>query len=55
MYIIPWHLPAGPDFWQDPTRFEDIVDAVNQLLYIPSLYSNSFRWNISIAFLTLPH
>ena len=50
MYFIPWHLPAGPDFWQDHTRFEDIVDAVNQLLYIPSLAIVFVGLNISIAF-----
>ncbi|XP_065888111.1 solute carrier family 35 member F6-like isoform X2 [Dysidea avara] len=50
MYLIPWHLPAGPDFWQDHARFEDIVDAVNQLLYIPSLAIAFVSVNISIAF-----
>ena len=37
MYYIPWHLPSGPDFWQDHVRFEDIVDGFNQLFYIPTL------------------
>ena len=50
MYFIPWHVPAGPGFWQDHIRFEDIIDAVNQLSYIPSLAIAFVSVNISIAF-----
>ena len=37
MYYIPWHLPSGPDFWQDHTRFEDGIDSFHQIFYIPTL------------------
>ena len=37
MYFIPWHLPSGPDFWQDHTHFEDAMDAFHQIFYIPTL------------------
>ena len=37
MYYIPWHLPSGPDFWQDHTRFEDAIDGFHQIFYIPTL------------------
>ena len=37
MYFIPWHLPSESYFWQDHTRYEDVIDAVNQIVYIPTL------------------
>ena len=50
MYFIPWHVPAGSDFWQDQTRFEDTIDAVKQIFYIHSLTIAFVSVNISIAF-----
>ena len=53
MYFIPWHLPSGPDFWQDHTRFEDVIDAFYQIFYIPTL-TLAFLGNIiSIALFNL--
>ena len=37
MYFIPWHLPSGPDFWQDLTHFENAIDGFHQICYIPTL------------------
>ena len=31
MFFIPWHLPAGQDFWQDRPRFEDSIDGLKQI------------------------
>jgi len=53
MYFIPWHLPSGPDFWQDHTRFEDPIDAFHQIFYIPTLTLAFFGNIISIALLIL--
>ena len=53
LYFIPWHLPSGPDFWQDHTRFEDAIDAFHQIFYIPTL-TFAFLGNIiSIALFNL--
>ena len=49
MYFIPWHVPSGPDFWQDQTRFEDTIDAFHQIFYIPTLMFSFFVYIISIA------
>ena len=49
MYFIPWNLPSGPDFWQDQTRFEDVIDAFHQVFYIPTLTTAFFVIIISIA------
>ena len=50
MYFIPWHLPSGPDFWQEHTRFEDAIDGFNQIFYIPTLTMAFFGTVFSIAF-----
>ena len=50
MYFIPWHLPSGPDYWQNHTRFEDAVDGFYQILYIPTLTVAFFGTVCSIAF-----
>ena len=50
MYYIPWHLPSGPDFWQDHTRFEDVMDAFHQIFYIPTLAVAFLGTVVSIAF-----
>ena len=50
MYYIPWHLPSGPDFWQDQTRFEDAMDAFHQIFYIPTLTVAFFGTVFSISF-----
>ena len=50
MYYIPWHLPSGPDFWQDHTRFEDVMDGFHQIFYIPTLTIAFFGTVCSIAF-----
>jgi len=50
MYFIPWHLPSGPDFWQDHTRFEDVVDGFHQIFYIPTLTLAFLGTVVSIAF-----
>ena len=50
MYYIPWHLPSGPDFWQDHTRFEDVTDGFHQIFYIPTLTIAFFGTVCSIAF-----
>ena len=50
MYYIPWHLPSGPDFWQDHTRFEDVTDGFHQIFYIPTLTIAFFGTICSIAF-----
>ena len=53
MYFIPWHLPSGPDFWQDQTRFEDSIDAFHQIFYIPTLTFAFLGSIISIALFNL--
>ena len=53
MYYIPWHLPSGPDFWQEHTRFEDGIDAFHQIFYIPTLTLAFFVSIISIALFNL--
>lgn len=53
MYFIPWHLPSGPDFWQDQTRFEDTIDTFYQIFYIPTLTIEFFVNIISIALFNL--
>jgi len=52
MYFIPWHFPSGPDFWENHhhIRFEDVIDAVHQIFYIPSLTAAFFGSVVSIAF-----
>ena len=50
MYFIPWHLPSGPDFWQDHTRFEDAIDGFHQIFYIPTLTLAFLGTVVSIAF-----
>ena len=50
MYFIPWHFPAGQDFWQDHTRFEDAIDGVHQIFYIPTLTVAFLGTVVSIAF-----
>ena len=50
MYFIPWHLPSGPDFWQDHTRFEDTIDGFHQIFYIPTLTLAYLGTVVSIAF-----
>ena len=50
MHFIPWHLPSGPDFWQDHTRFEDTIDAFHQIFYIPTLTLAFLGTVVSIAF-----
>jgi len=50
MYFIPWHLPSGPDYWQDHTRFEDVIDAFHQIFYIPTLAVAFFGTVCSISF-----
>ena len=49
-YFIPWHLPAGEDFWQDTVRFEDSIDAFHQLGYSPLLIVAVLGTVVSIAF-----
>ena len=51
MYFIPWHFPSGPIFWEQPTRFEDVIDAVHQIFYIPTLTVAFFLSIVSVAFL----
>ena len=53
MYFVPWHVPSGPDFWQDQTRFEDTIDAFYQIFYIPTLSFDFFAIIISIALFNL--
>jgi len=50
-YFIPWHFPSGPDFWQYHIRFEDAIDAVHQIFYIPTLTAAFFLSIVSVAFL----
>ena len=49
MYFLPWNLPSGPDFWQDQTHFEDVIDAFHQVFYIPMLTTAFFEIIISTA------
>ena len=49
-YFIPWHLPAGNDFWQPFPRFEDSIDAFNQIGNMPLLAVAVFGTVVSIAF-----
>lgn len=50
MYFIPWHLPAGLDFWQETTRFEDAIDGVVQMGFNWKLLVANLGLIISIAF-----
>ena len=50
MYFIPWHLPSGPDFWENHMRFEDAFDAVWQIFYIPTLTVAILGTVVSIPF-----
>ena len=49
MYFIPWHIPSGPHFWYSDRRFEDSIDAVYQIFYIPTLTVSFFTSVVSIA------
>ena len=49
-YFIPWHLPAGNDFWQSVPRFEDSLDAFSQIGHEPLLAVAVFGTVVSIAF-----
>ena len=53
MYFIPWHLPSGPDFWQEHIRFEDPIDAFHQIFYFPVLTITFVGYIISISFFNL--
>ena len=50
MYYIPWHVPSGPDFWQERARFEDGIDAFHQIIYIHTLTLAFFGNICSVAF-----
>lgn len=49
MYFVPWHIP-GTGFWQEIPRFEDTIDAVNQLGYSWLLIVFVIGNIVSIAF-----
>ena len=53
MYFIPWHLPSGPVFWENHyhIRFEDTIDAIFQIFYLPTLAVAFFGTVVSFAFL----
>ena len=50
MYFIPWHLPSGPNFWYSQCDFEDFIDGVHQIFYIPTLTVAFLGTVVSISF-----
>ena len=50
MFFIPWHLPAGLDFWQLHTRFEDGIDGLIQMGHNWQLAFSNIGLIVSIAF-----
>jgi len=50
MYFIPWHLPAGPDFWQEHKRFEDSIDGLAQMKNYWKVALANIGLIVSIAF-----
>ncbi len=50
MFFIPWHLPAGLDFWQEHTRFEDAIDGLVQMGHNWQLTFANVGLIVSIAF-----
>ena len=48
-YFIPWHLPAGYNFWQSVPRFEDSLDTFSQIGHKPQLAVAVFGTIVSIT------